>query len=328
LKIRHWRGGRACEDPAFAGMLREAGMSFPPSDRTVDIRSAFLEKVDDTARDAARAGARTSPRTRGYLVPALSGLVVALVAVAVIFMSFGFASVSAMPGSTLYSVKRTVERVQLSFLGGKEKVDALLKQTDKRMCELEYARSRGMSSWLYPLASDAQEDVDEAKQEGASLNKKDEGDVDRKAGDIVIEHEQEVRDSVGEMPAQQRESVEQWLDREVHEREIEQQRDGGTPGGSEERPPAPTAVVKYVVNEHTSEKGAAEVESATRQASLEQPQAETREATAPSTVEEHSSQVTSESSTVAQRDERYEADAKTAPQESKGRDSSYAERTD
>lgn len=239
-----------CEEAALAGMLREAGESLPASPRTDDIRASFLGKVEAKRADAARleSVARSRATARGRLVPALSGLAIALVAVAVIMMSLGFAAVHAMPGSPLYSVKRATERVQLSFLGGKELVNALLKQADKRMSELDYAMSHNMGSWLYPLTSDAEEDIQEAKQEGSTLGETEAGETNRKAGDIVVEHEQTVRESVRELPEQERESVERWLDREVREREQEEEHNGEGPGSGA----APPATGRSSESEHRS----------------------------------------------------------------------------
>ena len=256
-------------------------------------------------------------RATGRLVPAFYGVAIALAAIAVITMSLSFASVRAMPGSPLYSVKRTVERVQLSLLGRTEKVNALLKQANKRMGELGYATSRGMDSWLYSLASDAEEDIAEAKHEASSLGKTEAGRAVIEAGDIVIEHEKAVRQSVQSLPVRERESVQRWLDREVQERENEQNNGLTGPGGMEETAPAVAPAARP-----------ANYEQSVSETALEQPRIEPVEAELTSEVKAPAREITTRSGDTHtwsdESDDRARGDAPEAP----SRSTSETERAD
>lgn len=309
----------ACDEMALAGTLRDAADSFPPSERTAILRSSFLSKVAVRRLQAAPAPIKSESRKRatGRLVPAFYGVAIALAAIAVITMSLSFASVRAMPGSPLYSVKRTVERVQLSLLGRTEKVNALLKQANKRMGELGYATSRGMDSWLYSLASDAEEDIAEAKHEASSLGKTEAGRAVIEAGDIVIEHEKAVRQSVQSLPVRERESVQRWLDREVQERENEQNNGLTGPGGMEETAPAVAPAARPANHEQSVSETA-----------LEQPRIEPVEAELTSEVKAPAREITTRSGDTHtwsdESDDRARGDAPEAP----SRSTSETERAD
>ena len=261
-------------------------------------------------------------------MPAFYGVAIALAAIAVITMSLSFASVRAMPGSPLYSVKRTVERVQLSFLGGTDRVDTLLKQANKRMGELGYATSRGMDSWLYSLASDAEEDIAEAKHEASSLSKTEAGRAVIEAGDIVIEHEKAVRQSVQSLPVRERESVQRWLDREVQERENEQNNGLTGPGGMEETAPAVAPGAREP--EHPAEADArpANHEQSVSETALEQPRIEPVEAELTSEVKAPAREITTRSGDTHTRSDEIDTGARGDAPEAPSRSTSETERAD
>ena len=320
----------ACDEMALAGTLRDAADSFPPSERTAILRSSFLSKVAVRRLQAAPAPIKSESRKRatGRLVPAFYGVAIALAAIAVITMSLSFASVRAMPGSPLYSVKRTVERVQLSLLGRTEKVNALLKQANKRMGELGYATSRGMDSWLYSLASDAEEDIAEAKHEASSLGKTEAGRAVIEAGDIVIEHEKAVRQSVQSLPVRERESVQRWLDREVQERENEQNNGLTGPGGMEETAPAVAPGAREP--EHPAEADArpANHEQSVSETALEQPRIEPVEAELTSEVKAPAREITTRSGDTHTRSDEIDTGARGDAPEAPSRSTSETERAD
>lgn len=215
--------GLSPEESPLAAALRRAGLALPASERTGEVRGALTEQVT-AARDTGRAGAVRAGRPAGVKprlrpLPAFAITVAAMAMAVMIVLSVGLASLNAMPGNPLYSVKRAVEGAGLALSSGHSKVDRRLSQAEKRMRELEYARARGMKSWLLPLLHDAENEIDEVRKEASELGIRFELDADKRAGDLVIEHEDSVRRVLPSIPAQERESVEKWLDNEKQERE-------------------------------------------------------------------------------------------------------------
>ncbi|MHB8895347.1 MAG: hypothetical protein ACYC99_09260 [Candidatus Geothermincolia bacterium] len=208
-------------DAHLVDSIKRAGESLPPSSQAEETRSTFLASVEVArSRNRARAGLRpAAPPARARLIPALGAIAIAALVAVALVMSLGFASVRAMPGNPLYSLKRTIERTRVAVEGPDARVRSLLNQADERFVEMEYARSHGMKSWLFSLASDAAEEIGEAKAESSRLGRRRAGDTEREAGEIVINHEGSLRESVQEMPEEERGEVERWVDEEIKESE-------------------------------------------------------------------------------------------------------------
>ncbi len=211
------------EDSLLVAAIQREGLALPPSVRGGEIRGAMMEQVV-AARETGRAGvvragrpARVNARLRPLQAFAMSA--VALAVAVVVVLSVGLASLHAMPGNPLYSVKRVVENVGLAASGGRSKIDRRLSLAETRLLELEYVQLRGMKTWFLPLVLDAESDIDEVKREAAALGSRSELDADKRAGNIVIEHEESVRQALPSIPEQDRESVEQWLNDEKNDRE-------------------------------------------------------------------------------------------------------------
>jgi Domain of unknown function (DUF5667) len=215
--------GLSPEESPLAAAIQRAGLSLPASERTGEMRGALMEQATaarDTGRSGAvRAGGPAGARTRLRPLPTFAMTAAAMALVIMIVLSVGLASLNAMPGNPLYSVKRTVEGVGLAVSSGHSKVNRRLSQAEKRMRELEYAQAHGMKSWLLPLLHDAENEIDEVRKEASELGSRFELDADKRAGDLVIEHEDSVREALPSIPVQERESVEKWLDNEKQERE-------------------------------------------------------------------------------------------------------------
>jgi hypothetical protein len=213
------------EDSRLATALQRAGLALPASVRTGEIRGALMEQVIAVAaRETGRAGVVSGGRPVGVnarLGPlqAFALTAAAMAMVVVVVLSVGLASLHAMPGNPLYSVKRVVEGAGLAVSAGHSKVSRQLSQAETRMREFEYAKAHGMKTWYLPLVRDAESDIDEVRREAAAFDSRSELDADKRAGNIVIEHEESVREALPSMPTKERESVEQWLDTEKHERE-------------------------------------------------------------------------------------------------------------
>lgn len=215
-------GREGCEgDRLFAERVRLAGMSLPTSQSADEIRDTFVAKVE-AARSKAEASRRAVSNGRApsrRLVPALGAICIAVVFAAVLFASIGFATVSAMPGNPLYSVKRAIERVYVATESRDARVNALLEQAGERISELEYAESHGMRSWFSPLREDAREEIEEAKREAGLISPRATDEAGRKAGEIIVDHEDSLRESVQQLPQEEKEEVEKWIDEETEEDE-------------------------------------------------------------------------------------------------------------
>lgn len=216
---------RTCEsDEGLLEALGGVAASVPESEHTDDIRRTFLLKVEAAgARASAGAEAPSTANAdlRGRLLPAFGAIAIALVAALVIFTSLGLASLHAMPGNPLYSVKRTIESTRIALGGPGAKVDSLLEQAEERLVELKYINSHGMRDWALAIASDAEEDVREAKREAARLGAGKAREADKKAGGIVVQHEQSITDSLPLIPEPERGPVKQWMDEEIKDYESE-----------------------------------------------------------------------------------------------------------
>jgi hypothetical protein len=194
-----------CDKEAFIAKIEQAGSSLPESNRTVEIRELFVQKA--LARKAAAGDGRRSAPWPGRLVPVMAGFAIALIIAVATVVSAGFASVGAMPGSPLYSLKRTIQRARVSVSSGTDKVNALLTDANERMRELDYAKSRNLSEWLVPLIQDAREEIDEAVSEGRSIGG---NEAD------------EVKGSLQEASPGERKEIENWVEDETHEQQQQQ----------------------------------------------------------------------------------------------------------
>lgn len=231
------RNHERCDDSALETAVNAAGRGLGPSERRAELRASLLSEVRARRAEVPRAPVTVTRR----LVPALASFALATLVALGIVTSLGFASLHAMPGDPLYSFKRTLQGLRLSVESAAGRADGLLGQADARMRELDYARSHRMDSWLVPLAGDARETIEEARRQAASLGEEDEAEVSSKAAELVVEHEDDLRESVQLAPAGEREELERWVDDEVNESE--------DPGREEESPEG--SGVRY-----TSEAGA------------------------------------------------------------------------
>jgi hypothetical protein len=209
-----------CDKEAFIAKIEQAGSSLPESNRTVEIRELFVQKA--LARKAAAGDGRRSAPWPGRLVPVMAGFAIALIIAVATVVSAGFASVGAMPGSPLYSLKRTIQRARVSVSSGTDKVNALLTDANERMRELDYAKSRNLSEWLVPLIQDAREEIDEAVSEGRSIGGNEAVEVESEASQIVREHADEVKGSLQEASPGERKEIENWVEDETHEQQQQQ----------------------------------------------------------------------------------------------------------
>jgi Domain of unknown function (DUF5667) len=215
--------GLSPEDARLAAALQRAGRALPASEQTGEMRVALIEQVAaarDTGRaSVARASGPAGARTRLRPLQAFAMTAAAMAMAVVIVLSVGLASLNAMPGNPLYSVKRVVEGAGLALSGGHSKINRQLSQAEARMRELEYARAHGMKAWFLPLLHDAENEIDEVRREAAALGSRFALDADKRAGNIVTDHEDSIRQALPSIPAQEREPVERWLDNEKRERE-------------------------------------------------------------------------------------------------------------
>lgn len=235
----------APEDSLLAAALQRAGLTLPASERTGEIRGALMEQVI-AARETGRAGVVSvrkpaGANTRLRPLKAFAITVVATASVVVVVFSVGLASLHAMPGNPLYSVKRVIESAGLAVSGGHSGVNRRLSLAETRMRELEYAQAHGMKTWYLPLVRDAESGIDDVKREAAALDHRSELDADKRAGNIVIEHEESVRQALPSMPARDRESVEEWLDTEKQDREQLDYEDTAPAPGTFQPDPRPEA---------------------------------------------------------------------------------------
>lgn len=77
-----------------------------------------------------------------------------------------FSVTNCMPGHPLYSTRRLVEKARIVLrVVPDTRAHEHLRQTDDRLGELSYARTRGMRSWYWPLASDASDRLESATME-------------------------------------------------------------------------------------------------------------------------------------------------------------------
>jgi len=206
------------EDASLEAVIKQAGDCLAPSARSGHIREAFLGKVATVRLRNARALESDSrARARGRLLPAFGAVALAAVVAIALIGGLGLASLHAMPGAPLYSMKRAVENTRVAFSGGEARVNMLLDHADSRLGELEYVKSQGMGSWSAALARDAKEEVSEAKLEASRLGAHPAGAADQRAARIVTEHQGSLRESIPSMPATEQKTIERWVDDETHE---------------------------------------------------------------------------------------------------------------
>ncbi|MBN1288814.1 MAG: hypothetical protein JXA49_04165 [Actinobacteria bacterium] len=153
------------DEEEMLGLLSDSFSSFPESVRAEELKSACLERAPRPAQETLAAGKGwIAPAGRVFPVLAKAGMAVALVLV--VFIGMGFASVYAMPGNPLYSVKRAIESARVSFAsGGESTAEQLLNNAEERLDEIEYVKRREMKGWYYSLADDAEGDMERAYRE-------------------------------------------------------------------------------------------------------------------------------------------------------------------
>ncbi|MBN2169324.1 MAG: hypothetical protein JW738_08775 [Actinobacteria bacterium] len=157
-------GERSNNKEQMIGRLSESLSTLPGPRRTGQLKTAALERAPLPVQETI--GVAKSGRSAGRLFPVLAKAGMAVVLVLVLFIGMGFASVSAMPGNPLYSVKRVIESAKVSLAsGGESTAEHLLDNAEERLDEIEYVKKREMKGWYYSLAEDAEADMERAYRE-------------------------------------------------------------------------------------------------------------------------------------------------------------------
>ena len=142
------------------GNLDDGGPELPETKRILELKAAYMERGAVLRREAdelQQVSRRPVSGRKAWSVPVYAKVVAVTAVVLFILGGLGFGSAYAMPGNPLYSLKRAGEAVYTWASGDDAATYAALAQ--QRTDELRYALDRGMESWYYPLASDAESDL-------------------------------------------------------------------------------------------------------------------------------------------------------------------------
>lgn len=233
-------------DERIARALDSEGRALPPSGRAAGIRRELAELAAARASEMVplRGRARLLARFGSLRLPAgaaavIKGAVTAILVTAIMF-PVGLSSSHAMPGSSLYPVKRALEKAH-AFLSprGEGKANTFLSQAEKRHAELEYSRRKELDGWYFELARDAEGKIEEARRETLGLAEKSAREVKERARELVHEHERIAGEVIPEMRPEQKEAVEEWVD--VENEELEE-KPRGSRGEKESREPSESEV--------------------------------------------------------------------------------------
>ncbi|MBU1672680.1 MAG: hypothetical protein KKF41_09645 [Actinobacteria bacterium] len=206
------RGSSSDPDSRVLGILAAGGPALPPAAGLEDRRRLLAERAAAMRREAEIAPARSRTASRSRRVYARAGLVAAFAAV--LLLALGTASVFAMPGNPLYSVKRWMESAWTAVQPGPgARATTYLAGANRRASELGYAEDRQLAEWYGPLAGDAARDLERAygeseRQEGAA------GDTTRRRIRALADRLATlVSDALDEMSQAQQQAVLQSVNR-------------------------------------------------------------------------------------------------------------------
>ncbi|MFH1150177.1 MAG: DUF5667 domain-containing protein [Actinomycetota bacterium] len=201
-------------DRRIARRIYESGRSLEPSSRAGSIRREFLLEVAVARNESLvpdTVPVRSTPWRKALPVFARAAAATALVMV--LLFSVGLVSTRAMPGSPLYPVKRVVEKAGLYMTpSGSAAVDARVTRASERLEELDYATRHEMNDWYLPLIEDARSSIKEAALEASRGGVEDEESAREGARSVLQEHDEELREAISEVPAEERVEIEDWVD--------------------------------------------------------------------------------------------------------------------
>lgn len=210
--------------------MAEAGKSLPASRHTAAIKGSLVSAVDAERLAGHQPAKRRRLRPRVLAHTAFQGAVALLLLVAVV-VTLGFSSTQAMPGNPLYPVKRLVEKAATSLEDGAGKAQSHLSQAASRIEELGYSQGKNMDGWYYKLAREAEQSVDVAKSEAAALPAPEAAKVESRAGELVKQHDEAVKQVLPEMDKQDQEQVQQWMERDDDKKPADSGEHSGGKGG-------------------------------------------------------------------------------------------------
>lgn len=213
------------EDEELLDSLSESFSGIPGPKREEELKSAVLERAPRPMQETfGIETARKGSGRRAATVLAKAGIALALILA--MFIGMGFASVSAMPGNPLYSVKRVMEDARVSLASsGEGTAEQLLNNAEKRLDEIEYVRKKGMKGWDYALAGDAEADMERAYKEVGHMCTESSEKVCSRAGKCHRRLKSLIEDSSQELTPEQEQQLHHRM------RQFENELDGSPESG-------------------------------------------------------------------------------------------------
>jgi hypothetical protein len=171
-----------------------------------------------------RQSAKPMPQRRSAFL-ALRRLAFAVASVLVAFTvgtaSVAYAAQDAIPGDSLYSIKRGVESARWSLTVRPQSQAALLSDlADERMVEVQGLADAGREALIAPTLDDYGQTLDELQAVADALPSGARDQVLAQAATRVQQHQQVLKQLLEQVPPQAQPAIEQAIERSSHSQEV------------------------------------------------------------------------------------------------------------